>query len=297
MRVRILWLAAALLVLGCAAAQPDLSSSQQVQPEVRRLPLLIEGKPTEVVADVYKPAGAGPFPLVIFSHGRAGSRIERIRLRHPIAVGHADYWVRQGVAVVAPERPGYGETGGADVEDSGAQWRGAHCLGDPDYTRTAMNARRAVLATYEWALQQPWVRKNRILLEGQSVGGMATMAAAALNLAGVVGAVNFSGGAGGNPHSSPANSCRPNNLAETYRQFGQQARVPSLWLYAQNDQYWGPSMPGVWFAAYQGGGSDTEMVETGAVNGYDGHQLLQHGGPMWRAPLDAFVKRVGLLAP
>ena len=105
MHVRSFCLVWVLLVAGCTVAPPEQSSSEQVQPQVTRLPLLIDGKPTEVVADIYKPAGAGPFPLVIFSHGRAGSRIERARLRHPIAVGHADYWLRQGVAVVAPERP------------------------------------------------------------------------------------------------------------------------------------------------------------------------------------------------
>ena len=296
MRVRLLYLVATMLVLGCAGPPPDQPSAQQVQPDVIRLPLLIDGKPTEVVADLYKPAGAGPFPLVIFSHGRAGTR-ERPKLRHPIPIAHGNYWLRQGVAVVAPERPGYGETGGADVEDSGAHWHGAQCFGNPDFTRTAEHARRTVLATFEWALHQPWVRKDRILLEGQSVGGMTTIAAAALNLPGVVGAVNFSGGVGGNPHSSPGRSCKPDNLTETYRQFGQQAKVPSLWLYARNDQYWGPTMPTIWFDAYQAGGSDTEMIETGAVEGHDGHQLLLHGGPMWHAPLDAFVKRVGLLAP
>lgn len=297
MRIRMLCLAGALLVLGCAASPPVQTSAPRAQPEVARLSLLIDGKPTEVVAELYKPAGAGPFPLVIFSHGRAGSSVGRARLRDPVAVAHGNYWLRRGVAVVAPERPGYGETGGADVEDSGAHWRGAQCFGNPDYTRTAEHARRTVLATYEWALQQPWVRKDRILLEGQSVGGMTTIATAALNLPGVVGAVNFSGGAGGNPHSSPGRSCMPDHLTETYRQFGRQARVPSLWLYAQNDQYWGPQMPGIWFQAYQAGGSDAELVTTGPVQGYDGHQLLLHGGPMWRTPLDAFVKRVGLLAP
>ncbi|MDR3451556.1 MAG: dipeptidyl aminopeptidase [Rhodoferax sp.] len=297
MRVGLFYLAAGLLGLALAGPLPAQPVTEQVLPEVARLSLLIDGKPSEVVADIYKPAGAGPFPLVIFSHGRAGSSVGRSRLRNPIAVGHGNYWLRQGVAVVAPERPGYGETGGADVEDSGGRWQDARCSGNPDFTRTAEHARRTVLATYEWALQQPWVRKDRILIEGQSVGGMATVATAALNLPGVVGAVNFSGGAGGNPHGSPGKSCVPDNLTETYRQFGRQARVPSLWLYAQNDQYWGPQMPQVWFEAYRAGGSDTELVMTGPVDGYDGHQLLLHGGPMWSAPLGAFVKKVGLLAP
>lgn len=269
----------------------------QVQPEVARLPLLIDGKTVEVVTHIYRPAGPGPFPLVIFSHGRAGSRVDRARLQYPMPVGHGNYWLRKGVAVIAPVRPGYGETGGADREDSHSNWQGATCLGNPDFTHTSGNARQTLVAAYEWALRQPWVRRDRILLEGQSVGGMTTVAAAALNLPGVVGTVNFAGGSGGYPEVSPGKSCRPENLRATYEAYGRQASGPSLWLYAENDQYWGPEVPKAWFQAYKRGGSDAELVHTGPVPGHDGHQLLYHGGAMWSVPLNAFVKKVGLTAP
>ena len=276
-----------------ARAQP----AARVQPEVIKLVLQIDGTPVDVVTDLYKPAGDGPFAPVIFSHGRAGSRVERSRLRRPILVGHANYWLAKGVAVVAPVRPGYGETGGADREDSHARWQGDTCIADPDFTRTADKAREVVQATYQWALAQPWVRKDRILLEGQSVGGMTTVATGALNLPGVLGFVNFAGGAAGNPDVSPGKSCKPDNLVALYRTFGQQVKVPSLWLYAENDLYWGPQMPRKWFDAFRAGGSDSELVQTPALEGHDGHKLLEFGGRMWHAPLDAFVRKVGLLAP
>ena len=107
-------------------------------------------------------------------------------------------------------------------------------------------------------MQQPWVRKDRILIQGQSVGGMTTVAIAALNLPGVVGTVNFAGGSGGYPDASPGKSCAPGNLTQTYREFGKQARQPSLWLYASNDLYWGPDAPKAWHQAYKAGGSDSE---------------------------------------
>jgi len=276
---------------GPAAAQTT------VQPEIVRLPLMIDGKPVDVVAHLYKPAGDGPFPIVIHSHGRAGTQAERAQLRYPVPVGHGNYWLRKGVALVAPVRPGYGDTGGGDVENSGARWRDATCYSNPDFTRVAVSARRAVVATYEWALRQPWVRRDRILLQGQSVGGMTTVAAAALNLPGVVGTVNFAGGSGGYPEVSPGKSCRPDNLTGTYREFGRLARGPSLWLYSENDLYWGPDMPRAWHAAYRDGGSDTALVMAGVLPNRDGHQLLQYGGRMWSMPLDAFVNKVGLLAP
>lgn len=274
-----------------------LAMAQRVEPEITTLALPINGKRTEVVAHIYKPEGMGPFPLVIHSHGRAGSQEDRAKLQYPVPVGHANYWLRKGVAVVAPVRPGYGDTGGDDVEHSGTRWKGATCTTEPDFTRVAVNARRTVVATYEWALRQPWVRPDRILIQGQSVGGLTTVATAALNLPGVVGTVNFAGGSGGYPEVSPGKSCKPENLTTTYREFGRQARGPSLWLYAANDQYWGADMPRAWHEAYQSGGSDSTFVMTGTLVNRDGHQLLLHGGRMWSVPLDAFIKKVGLLAP
>ncbi len=288
-----------LMVLCVLAVCTNAAAQQpaQVQPEITRMALMIDGKSVQVLAHVYKPPGDGPFPIVIHSHGRAGTAIERANLKFPVPVGHGNYWLRKGVALVAPVRPGYGETGGADVEDSGSRWRGGHCYTSPNFTRTAQNASRTVVATYEWALRQPWVRQDRILVQGQSVGGMTSVAVAALNLPGVLGTVNFAGGSGGNPQDSPGKSCAPENLADTYRQFGRQARHPSLWLYASNDLYWGPDSPRTWHEAYSSGGSDTAFIDTGPVPDADGHLLLLRGGRMWSVPLDAFIRKVGLTAP
>ena len=274
------------------AQQPE-----RVPPQVVKLPLLVDGKQFEVVTHVYKPPGEGPFPLVIFSHGRAPSRVDRAKLEYPVLVGHANYWLHKGVAVIAPVRPGYGDTGGLDREDSGARWNGNVCSGEPDFMRVASRAGQTVVALHQWALQQPWVRKDRLLLEGQSVGGMTTVSVAALNLPGVIGAVNFAGGSGGNPESSPTKSCGPETLRKTYGELGKLVKVPNLWLYAENDQYWGPEAPRQWHEAFKAGGSDTQLVQTGPVQGHDGHSLLTYGGKMWSVPLDAFVRKVGLTAP
>lgn len=289
---------AALLALLLAFSGPLTAQPAELkQPEIVKLALLIDGSTYEVVTHVYKPDGPGPFPLVIFSHGRAGSRVDRAKLQHPVLVGHANYWLRKGVAVVAPVRPGYGGTGGVDREDSHIHWSGSTCTGEPDFATEVRNARQAVVAVHAWAAQQPWVRKDRILLEGRSVGGLATVASSALNLPGVVAAVNFAGGTGGNPEGSPEKSCKPENLTKIYGDFGKLIQVPSLWLYAENDQYWGSEAPKQWHEAFKAGRSDTQLIQTGPLPGHDGHSLLTYGGKMWSVPLDAFVRKVGLLAP
>jgi dienelactone hydrolase len=287
----------AALMFFLLGASAGAQQADRQLPDIVKLEMVIDGRQRELVTHIYRPDGPGPFPLVIYSHGRASARADRTRLQYPVPVGHANYWLRKGVGVVAVVRPGYGETGGADREDSFSRWSGSDCTSEPDFASVARNAREVVVATHSWALQQAWVRKDRILLEGQSVGGLTTVAASALNLPGVVGDVNFAGGAGGNPNGSPGKSCKPENLTRSYGEFGRLVKVASLWLYAENDRYWGAEAPRQWAEAFRAGGSDTQFIQTAPVEGHDGHQLLLYGGKMWSIPLDAFVKKVGLLSP
>ena len=285
-----------MLLAGSVMAQPAVLPQPQ-QPQVMVLPLTIDGTVYQVVTHVYKPSGTGPFPLVVFSHGRAPLQADRDKLQYPVLIGHANYWLRKGVAVIAPVRPGYGETGGADRENSLTRWSGSTCISDPDFTQVGRNASAVVAAVHGWAVQQPWVRTDRILLAGQSVGGLTAIAASALNLPGVLASVNFAGGAGGNPAASPGSSCKPENLTRTYAAYGKLVKVPSLWLYAENDLYWGADAPQRWYAAFSAGGSDAALVQTGPLPEHDGHSLLAFGGRLWSVPLNAFVVKTGLLEP
>jgi hypothetical protein len=107
--------------------------------------------------------------------------------------------------------------------------------------------------------------------------------------------INFSGGTAGNPVDAPGHSCRPDLLAQTYRDLGRLAREPSLWLYAENDRYWGPQVPRMWFSAYFGGGSDAELVMTPPVASGEGHQLLMDGADLWMDRVDSFLRKLGVV--
>ena len=238
-------------------------------------------------AEFFKPGGDGPFPVVIYSHGRAGSLSERARLTHPIATAVASYWTGKGFAVVAPIRPGYGSTGGRDVEDHGP------CDKGPDYNRTASEAAIAIVAAVAWARSQPWAKPDRVLLEGQSVGGLGTVAAAALHPRGVVGYVNFSGGSGGDPNRDPGRSCRPDLLRSLYAGFGGATHIPGVWFYAANDEYWGPEAPKAWGRAYNASGGRATLVFTGPTPNGRGHSLLATAPQLWKGALDDFLETLG----
>jgi dienelactone hydrolase len=212
-----------------------------VQPQILKISLKgagIFGSDVAMVTHIYKPQGDGPFPVVVFSHGRAPEVSDRLNLKYPVSVGHGNFWLRKGFAVVAPVRPGYGESEGMDHEDAGSKWRRGQCIGEPDFFYLANVAGEAVFATLDWVRAQPWANQEKILLVGVSVGGLTSAAIAAKGPPGVVGYINFSGGAGGSPRESPGKSCKPENLTKVFEEFGKTTRVPSLWLYAENDLPW-----------------------------------------------------------
>jgi dienelactone hydrolase len=255
---------------------------------------------------VFKPtltqpnAGAGPWPVVIFSHGRAGTPAERAQLKNPVAFGHVRYWHSKGYAVIAAIRPGYGGSAG-DAEASGARFAdgGGGCSGTPDYNKTAQAATKAVRAAHDWLREQAWANKDRILLVGQSVGGLTTVAACSQDWPGVIGCVNFAGGAGGDPARSPGKSCGPEKMQETMATFGKTTPLPSLWLYSENDLYWGPDAPKQWHKAHveaataAGQKTTAEFFAAPPVDP-DGHRLLLSGGRLWSPPLNAWLKKNGL---
>lgn len=246
-------------------------------------------------AEVFKPDGPGPFPVMIFSHGRAPDRLDRAKLKHPIQNWHVRYWLDHGVAVVAPIRVGYGDTGGPDRENNRANFDSlGQCTSKPDYRAVAGMLNEATQATIQWLRAQSWADSRRIVLEGRSAGGFASVAAAAARPEGVIGYVNFSGGAGGSPTRSPGRSCDPDQMRDVMGEFGKTVAVPGLWLYAKNDQYFGAEAPLGWYQAFAAGGSPAKLVSVEEVPGHDGHLLLSYGQRFWRKDLDAFLKSLGL---
>ena len=263
------------------------SVSAKANPET--ISISLPGYDQPIIADLYKPDGAGPFPLVIFSHGRAGKASDRAQTDHTIAHSHPDYWLSKGFAILAPVRPGYGPTGGTDVEDSQS------CSGPAHFDRTAKNAADVTEAVISWSKTQSFVRKNQILLVGQSVGGMTVVALGARKISGVVGYINFAGGAGGDPDRHPMSSCSPDALSALYEELGKTTHVPNLWLYSINDLFWGPDAPVMWHHAFERGGGRGQFVQTGPVSDGNGHHLIGKGKSMWEGPVDAFLKRLGFL--
>jgi hypothetical protein len=81
---------AGVLVLGCVAAF-GVARAQSVTPEIVQIviagPRLSDGE-IRMVTAVYKPPGDRKWPVLIYSHGRSGSDLDRRGIKPPDPRGH-----------------------------------------------------------------------------------------------------------------------------------------------------------------------------------------------------------------
>jgi len=230
-------------------------------------------------------ATRAPQPLAIINHGRApeaASRAEMGRARYSDA---SRWFVHQGFVVAVPTRIGYGVSGGEDVEDTGACQAKRY---EPGYAAAAEQT-LAVLASMRTRAD---VQKDRSLVLGQSYGGATAITVAALDPPGVAAAINFAGGGGGNPKTQPGRPCAPHLLQRMFAGYGKTARLPTLWIYAQNDLFLGATYPPQWFEAFRHAGGVGEFIQFPPA-GDDGHSLFTKFPATWQPVVADFLHRQG----
>ncbi len=286
------WLFAAAATLHAQGTEPPPAADLHEQ--VLSLPVSVKNAwgrefSGNIAITVFKPAGTGPFPLVVMNHGRAIAerRAQQGRQRfEPLA----RYLVSKGFTVFVPTRLGYGQTyGQADPEDAGS----CQAL-KPEPIATA--AADQALAAVELARSLPWVDVSRWVVMGQSVGGLTATAVAWRKPPGLVAAINFAGGTGGNPDTRPGNPCSPQALERLWGRQAGAAGVPMLWIYWQNDLYWGADWPRRWAAAWQEGGGRVEFHQLPAA-GKDGHSGLSIDMDHWVPLVEEHLARAGFGQP
>lgn len=268
-----------------------VSSQAMLIEEVVKVPVSVtnlDGKEVsqDIVVTVFTDsAPPSPRPLLLIGHGRKSGEADRMKMGR-LRYSSASRWFAQlGFLVAVPTRIGYGVSGGEDVEYGGScsnrQYPPA-CRAVADQTLRVLDALR----------QRADAVRDRAVIVGQSFGGAAAITAAALNPPGVQAVINFSGGGGGNPEDRPRSPCSPELLERMFATHGKLSRVPTLWIYAENDQFWGPKYPREWFDAFIRSGGVGEFVMY-PPHGKDGHSLFAAGPEVWRPRVLEFLRAHG----
>lgn len=279
------WMLSAISAGLHASAHP---AEPAVIEEVVTIPLPPAARWPGLVATVLRPEGPGPFPVAVISHGSPANAAERSRMGRYRAQAASREFLRRGYLVLLPMRRGYGDTGGPWAEHYSS------CAA-PDYTRAGQEAALDLLAAIDYLRALPYADAERILLVGQSAGGFASLAAASHNPPGVAAVLNFAGGRGGNPQVHPGEPCGAEQMARTLGRFARGIRVPVLWHYVENDQFFGPAVVRRWYEAFERNGAYGRLVMQPPF-GRDGHALFgtASGVSIWAPVVDAFLREAGV---
>ena len=238
----------------------------------------------DIVVTVFEERGRASYPLLVLNHGRPVS--DRASLRRVRYEQAARFFAALGFSVWVPTRVGYGASGTAvDAEYAGA------CT-SRNFARSFGIAADQVQQVIDHARREPRIDARRIVVAGQSYGGATSIAVAARQLPGVVAAINFAGGGGGNPETRPGEPCSASISTATFGGYGHNTRVPTLWIYTENDLYFGPRHSEAWFAAFRANGGNGTFMRLPPF-GDNGHLLFARGFDIWAPLVRNFLAQQG----
>jgi dienelactone hydrolase len=274
MHAKVLIAALVLVALGVktGAAQQDLGA-QGAEGEPNRLqqwlvPSPDLGRPSHAI--LFRPPGDGPFRLALIAHASTQNVLRRAQMPQPKYRALAASLVAWGFAVLVPERPGHGATGGKYLEDQGG-------CDEADYAKSGRATADVIAAAIGFARQQPFIRPDGVVVIGHSAGGWGALALAGESPKDIAAIIAFAPGRGGHANDLPNRVCAPHTLISAAGEFGKTARVPVTWLVANNDSYFSPALSRQLADAFRNAGGKVDFRVLGAYGG-EGHWLPETEG-------------------
>lgn len=248
------------------------------------LPAAFLGSAVALEALVVRPDDGRRHPLVVISHGAPRKAEDRIGMHARGQLSKAREFARRGWVAVAVMRRGYGNSEGEYAESSGR-------CDSPDYEKSGRTSADDIRQTIAQMAKKSYVDASKVLAVGQSAGGFATVALTADPPPGLVAAISFAGGRGS---TKPDQVCTEARLVEAFRTFGRASRVPMLWVYTQNDHFFGPSLARRFHGAFTEAGGRAQFIAAPDF-GTDGHYLFStKGAPLWTRHVEQFLAAQGL---
>jgi len=218
-------------------------------------------------AILFRPAGDGPFRLAVIAHASTQNVLRRAQMPQPDYKPLAAFLVSRGFAVLVPERPGHGATGGPYIEDQGG-------CDEADYARSGRVTADEIAAVLRFMRTQPFVQPDRAVVIGHSAGGWGALALSRSDPREIAAIVAFAPGRGGHANDRENEVCAPHTLLAAAAAFGKAARVPVTWLVAANDTYFPPELSRRLADAFRGGGGRVQFSVLPA-SGSEGHWMAE----------------------
>jgi len=250
-----------------ASAQPALGA-EGAEGEPNRVQQWLVPTPDPATASravLFRPPGDGPFPLAVIAHASTQNVLRRAQMPQPEYRALAAWLVRRGFAVLVPERPGHGATGGKYLEDQGG-------CDEADYAKSGRVTAEEIAAAAALLRRQSFIRADGMVVIGHSAGAWGALALAGEDPKNILAIVAFAPGRGGHANDLPNRVCAPHTLTAAAAGFGKAARVKVTWLVAANDSYFSPEFSKKLVDAFRSGGARVDFRMLAAV-GSEGHWL------------------------
>ena len=220
---------------------------------------------TAAHAVLFRPPGDGPFRLAVIAHASVQNVLRRAQMPQPEYRALAAWLVARGFAVLVPERPGHGATGGKYLEDQGG-------CDEADYSHSGHATAGEISAALNYLRGQSFIRPDGAVVLGHSAGGWGALALAGADMPGVAAIIAFAPGRGGHANDFPNQVCAPHTLISAAAEFGKGAHVPVTWLVATNDSYFAPELSRKLADVFRAGGARVDFHVLAAA-GSEGHWL------------------------
>ena len=204
----------------------------------------------------------------------------------------ARWFARRGYVVISPIRYGASSLDDKDQGLYGAVFAHVGSCDNPNFRGPGL----AIATLNEWVIdymsKKKMIQPGKVVVVGQSGGGWGSIALGSLNPSSVQAIITFAAGRGGRVDGKPNNNCAPDKLVAATGEFGRTARVPMLWIYAENDTYFGPELTKRMHQAFveAGGNAEYRMLPP---FGSDGHFMIDSADavPIWSPLVTQFLEK------
>jgi dienelactone hydrolase len=242
--------------------------------------LIEDGRPVRLEAVIFKPSGAGPFPLAVINHGSTGTGTDpAIAKQTWFAADLADFLNERGWMVAFPQRRGRGKSDGLYDEGFSEDRKLGYACDTERSLRGADRALGDIDAAISALRRRPDVAPTPVLIGGQSRGGVLAVAYAGLNPTQIFGVINFVGGWLGEACS------RASTVNQALFERGAHYGRPTIWLYGQGDPFYSIAHSRNNFAAFEKAGGQGTFFEFGPNPGH----FVFANPDLWSGPIGKYL--------
>jgi dienelactone hydrolase len=248
-----------------------------INEQVIMLPVTEHGDEFQFETTIFKPPGNGPFPLFLMNHGKEIGDPHKQKRDRFLAISRE--FVKRGYAVAIPMRRGFARSTGTYTDHGCNMADNGHQQAD--------DIEAALVAL----IKQNWVDSERIIIGGQSYGGLAAMAFGVRQFPGVRALLNFAGGL-----RIDGRGCDwKNSLVKAFASYATKTSLPSLWFYGENDSYFDHALATQLLNAYQSAGATPQLSAFGKFKN-DAHGMAgsRDGVSIWLPETELFLQRLGM---